>query len=160
MEGVPRPSRRSRPEAATVEVGGLETERLGVPDMGGAEGSWSSRIRVTRHADAGVSAAGHEARTGAPKGDPYRPDELRLLDSAKAKIALRGRPCWNDAMAHDWRVERDGARWRIVRVCDDGYKAVFSPAGDPELDRFETRAAALQMAATLNAMDAEACFRP
>jgi hypothetical protein len=62
-------------------------------------------------------------------------------------------------MTHDWRIERDGDRWRVVRLCDDGYRAVFSPAGDPDLDRFQTEAAALRMAATLNALDAEDCPR-
>jgi hypothetical protein len=40
-----------------------------------------------------------------------------------------------------------------------GYRAVFSPSGDPDLDRFQAEAAALQMAATLNAFDAEDCVR-
>lgn len=62
-------------------------------------------------------------------------------------------------MANGWRIERDGDRWRVVRVCDDGYRVPFAPSGDPELDRFQTEAAALQMAATLNALDAEDCPR-
>lgn len=62
-------------------------------------------------------------------------------------------------MAHDWHAEQDGGRWQVVRLCDDGYRAVFAPSGDPELDRYETRAAALWMASTLNAMDAEDCLR-
>jgi hypothetical protein len=35
----------------------------------------------------------------------------------------------------------------------------FCPTGEPDLDRFQTEAAALQMAATLNALDAEDCLR-
>jgi hypothetical protein len=62
-------------------------------------------------------------------------------------------------MAHDWRVERDRDRWRVVRICDDGYRVVFAPSGDPGMDAFETKAAACQMATTLNALDAEACHR-
>jgi hypothetical protein len=62
-------------------------------------------------------------------------------------------------MVHDWHVEREGERCRVVRLCNDGYRAVVSPSGDPDLDRFETEAAALQMAGALNALDAEDCLR-
>ncbi|MBS0333603.1 MAG: hypothetical protein JSS35_12620 [Proteobacteria bacterium] len=58
-------------------------------------------------------------------------------------------------MAHDWQAERDGSRWRVVRLCDDGDRVVFAPAGDPALDRYETKAAALRMASALNALEAE-----
>jgi hypothetical protein len=62
-------------------------------------------------------------------------------------------------MPDHWRIERDGDRWRVVRLCDDGYRTVFSPSGDPDLGRFQTEAAARHMAATLNALDAEDCLR-
>jgi hypothetical protein len=61
-------------------------------------------------------------------------------------------------MAHDWRAEQDGSGWRVVRLCDDGYRVVFAPSGDPELDVYHTEAAAMSMAATLNALDAEKVF--
>ena len=62
-------------------------------------------------------------------------------------------------MTHGWRAELDGDRWLVVRVCDDGHRSVFAPAGDPQLDSFETEGAAVEMAATLNALDAEDCLR-
>jgi hypothetical protein len=62
-------------------------------------------------------------------------------------------------MAAGWRGEQYGDRWRVVRICHDGFRAYFAPSGDPDLDCYQTEAAALEMAATLNALDAEDCLR-